>query len=83
MSSANPGACGVKIRFHRELYAEDAIAAAAATFSDYAKFAVATDGEHFVVEVSDVDAEVEGDVVAEFCNFALANSAATGRRGDA
>ncbi len=82
MTPVSPGARGATIRFHRELYAEDAIAAATATFADYAKFAVATDGEHFVVEVSDVDAEVEGDVVAEFCNFALANSAAMGRRGD-
>ncbi|HSQ00466.1 MAG TPA: HxsD-like protein [Candidatus Dormibacteraeota bacterium] len=63
------------VRLHRTLYAEDAIRRAAETFTDFAAFAVQADGDHWVVDVSDIDREVDGDVVAEFCNFALANTA--------
>ena len=71
----------VTVRFHRTLYTEAAITEAAETFSGLASFAVHSDGEHHVVEVSAIAREVDGDVVAEFCNFALANSA-RGRRSD-
>ncbi|HYD46795.1 MAG TPA: HxsD-like protein [Terriglobales bacterium] len=63
------------VRFHRDLYQRAAIEEAAALFAEFARFGVGRDGEHFVVTVNGIDAEVEGDVVAEFCNFALANSA--------
>jgi hypothetical protein len=71
----------VTVRFHRSLYTEEAITEAAATFAELATFAVRTDGEHHVVDVSGIARDVDGDVVAEFCNFALANSA-RGRRSD-
>ena len=71
----------VTVRFHRTLYTEEAIADAAATFAELATFAVRSDGEHHVVEISAIAREVDGDVVAEFCNFALANSARA-RRSD-
>ncbi|MEO8606064.1 MAG: HxsD-like protein [bacterium] len=74
---------GATVRLHRGLYAHDAITQAAATFADFAAFAVRTDGDHYVVDVSDIDGEVEGDVVAEFLNFALANSAIRRKRSDA
>lgn len=67
---------GVTVRLHRTLYTEPAIAAAAATFADFATFSVGVDGDHFVVAVADIGNDVEGDVVAEFCNFALANTIA-------
>ena len=73
----------VTVRFHQALYTEDAIAEAAATFDGFAKFAVRTDGDHHVVDISEVTRDVAGDVVAEFCNFALANSARGRRTGDA
>jgi hypothetical protein len=63
------------LTLHRALYAHDAITDAAATFADFAAFTVRPEGEHYVVEVRDIDAEVDGDVVAEFCNYALANTA--------
>ena len=69
----------VTVRFHQMLYTEQAIAEAAATFEGFASFAVRTDGEHHVVDVSAINRDVDGDVVAEFCNFALANSARTQR----
>jgi hypothetical protein len=65
----------VTVRLHRTLYTEAAITEAAETFAGFASFAVRTDGEHHLVEVSAIARDVDGDVVAEFCNFALANSA--------
>ena len=63
------------VRLHRALYTEEAITEAAETFAGFASFAVRADGEHHVVDVSGIARDVNGDVVAEFCNFALANSA--------
>jgi hypothetical protein len=71
------------VKLHRALYAHDAISDAAATFGDFASFAVRPDGEHFVIEITDIAGDVDGDVVAEFCNFALANTAVRRQRSDA
>ena len=68
------------VRLHRTLYSRRAIAEAAATFADFASIAVRRDADHYVVDLSDIRTDVEGDVAAEFCNFALANSA-NGRKG--
>ena len=65
----------VTVRFHQSLYTEEAITEAATTFAGLASFAVRTEGEHHRVEISAIARDVDGDVVAEFCNFALANSA--------
>ena len=62
---------------------EEAITEAAATFAGLASFAVRLDGEHYVVDVTDIARNVDGDVVAEFCNFALANTARRQRSGHA
>lgn len=69
------------VKFHRGLYLEDAINEAAETFAGLATFAVREDGDHYVVDLSAIARDVDGDVVAEFCNFALANSARR-RRSD-
>jgi hypothetical protein len=71
------------VRLHRGLYGEDAVTEAMATFADFATFTVRADGEHWIVDVRGIDRGVQGDVVAEFCNFALANSATGRRRADA
>jgi hypothetical protein len=73
----------VTVRLHRALYAADAITEAAETFAELATFSLRVDGDHHVVEISDVARNVDGDVVAEFCNFALANSARQRRSGHA
>jgi hypothetical protein len=73
--AATNGTFAATIKLHRGLYAYEAITGAATTFGDFASFRVRADGDHFVVEISDIDRDVEGDVVAEFCNFALANTA--------
>ena len=63
------------VKLHRSLYAAEAISEAATTFADFAAFSVRPEGDHYVVDLTDINREVDGDVVAEFCNFALANSA--------
>ena len=68
-------ATAATVKLHRVLYAQQAITDATAAFADFASFAVHSDGDHYVVDVSGINADVEGDVVAEFCNFALATSA--------
>ena len=73
----------VTVRFHKTLYTEQAIAEAATTFAGLASFAVSGDAEHHVVELSAIARDVDGDVVAEFCNFALANTARRRRSGHA
>ena len=65
----------VTIQFHRSLYTEEAIKEAAETFAGLATFAIRTEGDHHIVDISAIAQDVDGDVVAEFCNFALANSA--------
>ena len=71
------------VRLHRALYVEEAISEAAATFAGLASFAVRPDGEHWVVDLTDIARDVDGDVAAEFCNFALANTARRRRSGHA
>jgi hypothetical protein len=71
------------VRLHRALYMREAITDAAATFADFASFRVSTDGDHHRVEITDIDPDADGDVVAEFCNFALANTAIRARNRNA
>jgi hypothetical protein len=79
MTSSSSATNGATVKLHRALYAAEAITEAAATFGDFASFSVHAEGDHYIVELSDIDREVEGDVVAEFCNFALANTAVRSR----
>ena len=62
------------IRLHKSIYLRRAIADAMATFEDFGTFELSRDGDHHQVLISAVDPEVEGDIVGEFCNFALANT---------
>jgi hypothetical protein len=81
--SAVKGGDRTTVKLHRALYAHGAIADAAASFGDFASFALRIDGEHFAVDVTDIDRNVEGDVVAEFLNFALANTAVRRKNANA
>lgn len=67
------------VRLNRALYMQQAIRDAATTFADFAGFTISRDGEYYAVAIRDIDPDVDGDVVAEFCNFALANTAARKR----
>lgn len=68
------------VRLHQALYTENAIHDAATTFADFASFSFHLEGEHYVVEMTNINSEVSRYVVAEFCNFALANSITRGRQ---
>ncbi len=68
------------VRLHQALYSENAIHDAAATFADFASFSIPPVGAHYVVEMTNINSEVSRYVVAEFCNFALANSITRGRQ---
>jgi hypothetical protein len=59
------------LRLHRALYMQQAIKQAATEFADFASFAIARDGEHYAVTLSEIDPDADGDVAAEFANFAL------------
>lgn len=63
------------VKLHRTLYMQQAVKDAASTFADFASFAIKRDGDYYAVDITDIDPDVDGDVVAEFCNFALANTA--------
>jgi hypothetical protein len=67
------------VRLHRTLYMQQAIREAASTFADFAAFTIARDGEYYAVTLRDIEPDADGDVVAEFCNFALVNTAARKR----
>ena len=62
------------VLLHRALYMQQAIKDAAETFADFASFKIRREGAHYAVDVTDIDAEADGDVVSEFCNFALHNT---------
>lgn len=62
------------VKLHRALYMQQAIKDAAETFADFASFAVKRDGAYYAVDIADIAADADGDVVAEFCNFALYNT---------
>ena len=62
------------IRLHKSMYMQQAIREAVRTFEDFATFDLSTDGDYYVVGIRDLDADVDGDIVGEFNNFALVNT---------
>lgn len=80
MTSSSNSGDSATVKLHKGLYAVEAIREAAATFGDFAVFTFRSDREHFVVDLADINRDVEGDVVAEFCNFALAHTAVRSKK---
>lgn len=68
------------VRLHRGLYMLQAVKQAATDFADFATFQIARDGDHYAVSITDIDPDTDGDVVAEFVNFALIHTAARKRK---
>ena len=68
------------VRLNRALYMQQAVRDAAETFADFARFAITRNGDYYDVAVSEIDPDVDGDVGAEFCNHALANTMARKRK---
>ena len=68
------------IKLHKKLYMQQAVREAVATFEDFATLKLTSDGEHYLVHVSDIDPDVDGDLAGELCNFALVNTIERKRR---
>ena len=64
----------VTVKLHRTLYMQQALQEAGQAFAELASFEIVRDGEYYAVHIADIDAEVEGDLVAEFCNHALVHT---------
>lgn len=59
------------LKLHKKLYMQQAVREAVRTFEDYATLKMTTEGAHYVVSISDIDPDVDGDLAGELCNFAL------------
>lgn len=68
------------VALHRAMYMAQAIRDAIAVFDDFANFTMTTDDQHYTITIQDMDPEVDGDLVGEFCNFALVHSIERKRR---
>lgn len=68
------------IRLNRAMYMAQAIRDAMRVFEDFATFDMSSDEQHYTITIEDVDGEVDGDLVGEFCNFALAHTIERKRR---
>ncbi|MCO4761013.1 MAG: HxsD-like protein [Myxococcales bacterium] len=73
-------ATDLTISLHRAMYMAQAIRDAMGVFDDFATFSMEKKGDHYEVTIRDVDPEVDGDIVGEFSNFALAHTIERKRR---
>ncbi|MCB9738063.1 MAG: hypothetical protein H6747_02270 [Deltaproteobacteria bacterium] len=68
------------IRLHKSTYMAQAIRDAIKVFEDFASFEMTRDGDYYLVQVTNLDPEVDGDLAGEFCNFALVHTIERKRR---
>jgi hypothetical protein len=61
----------IELRFHREIYAGEAIDAAVKAFDGLASFDLAEETEYWVVRLSEYEEERVGEIAGEFANHAL------------
>ena len=62
------------IRLNKKLYKRRAIADTLAEFDDFGSFALRTEDDYFVIEISDPDPDFVDVLPHEIANFALANT---------
>lgn len=62
------------LRLHKRLYSAAGIRAAAEAFAELAQIGIQTDDPHASIQFQDIDPDVEDVIVAEFANFALAET---------
>ena len=68
----------IEVRFHRELYVENAVDRAVGLFAAHASFERVAEPTHFVVRISGRDAAREQRIANELANFALGLSIKAG-----
>ncbi|MEM6294231.1 MAG: HxsD-like protein [Myxococcota bacterium] len=59
------------LRFHKALYAGEAVDAALKRLQRFGRFETREDAEHWVVEVEATRADLQRRLEGELCNFAL------------
>lgn len=60
-----------QLRFHKQLYSEQALQVAAAAFQDFAQIDRADEADHLVVTFAARDAAQELELAGEFSNYVL------------
>jgi hypothetical protein len=68
-----------EVRFHRSLYAKEAIAEAVRAFADLAKLTVHENAEDTLVVIEHAHASVVDVIADELANFALSETVARSR----
>ena len=61
----------IELRFHRELYAGEAVDAAVKVFAGLARFELVEEAEHWVVRLTEYDEERAREISGELANYAL------------
>jgi len=72
-----------QVRFHRSLYAPEAVEEAVRAFGDLAKLSVLTNPEDVLVVIEHVHPSVQDVIADELANFALSETVARSRELDA
>ena len=62
------------IRLHRKLYTHPSVEAAKTAYKDLAVISIETEGEYYVLTFEEIDPDVEEMILAEFANYALAET---------
>lgn len=70
----------ITLKLHRAMYMAQAVKDAMRVFEDFASFDMRKADDHYEVRIHNIDAEVDGDLAGEFCNFALAHTIERKRR---
>jgi hypothetical protein len=74
------GSGAIELRLHKATYMAQAVRDAIKVFDGFARFELARDGDHYLVKITDLDPEVDGDIAAELANFALVHTIERKRR---
>ena len=61
----------IELRFHREIYAGEAVDAAVKTFAGVASFDLVEETKYWVVRLTDYEEQRAGEIAGEFANHAL------------
>lgn len=70
-----------QLRFHRSLYAPEAVEQAVRAFADLATIEVRTNPEHTLVVIANARPEVAAVLADELANYALVEAIARSREG--
>jgi len=61
-----------QLRRHRRLYSRAGIDAAISAFGEICSVSVRSDGDHYLLDITDIDPDVKEVIVPELANYTLA-----------